>query len=518
MAMTPTLRSILLLAPLTCLLLSQCTVAPRPGDKTVTQALAAPKSGALITAAKRLEAGRPKGHSSMKLLVEAKESLDWRLALIDSAQSSIDIQLYLWHRGASSTLLLDRVFDAADRGVRVRILVDDFLFNSNEKLVSAICLYHPNIDIRIFNPTLWRGNPLGSAAEFILNFQHLNRRMHNKTWTVDRTFTIVGGRNVGDHYYGLDEKYNFIDLDVMVAGPVVEDVSDGFDLFWNSAQAYPGKLLSKRAKPEDVDEIKAQIAQFLADEKDGLLQSFPTERRDWSREFASLPAEMATGKVRFLQDHPDPEQDERSVVTSLRAMTNDQDGELIFVTPYLIPAKESMDRLEAEVKGNGLEVGILAPSLAANNQPAAHAKYKLKRKRILEGGARLFEMRPDPPENVRAYADVPPVRSGYVALHAKAVVGDRERCFIGSLNLDPRAVDINTESGMLIDCPELSQELLDLLRRLVESESAWQVVLDERGKLRWTLDGEVLNGEPPAPFSKRFVSFIVGWLPIESQL
>lgn len=516
--MGPLPRFILLIAPLSCLVLSHCTVAPRAGEQPVTQALPAPQSAPLVTTARRLEHSRTKGHSSTLLLARAKEALDWRLALVDSAQSSIDIQLYLWHSGASSTLLLDRVLRAAERGVRVRILVDDFLFDSNEDHVAAICRYHPNIDIRIFNPTLLRGNPLGSAAEFILNFQHLNRRMHNKTWTVDHCFTIVGGRNVGDHYFGLDEDYNFIDLDVMMAGPVVEDVSDGFDLFWNSAQSYPAELLSKHTTPQDLDEIQAQIAQYLAQERTGLLQSFPVKRRDWSRELASLTGRMTTGRVQFLQDHPDPDQDERSVVTSLRAMTSNQDGELIFVTPYLIPGEQAMGRLEQQMQKGGLQIGILAPSLAANNQPAAHAKYKRKRKRIVKGGARLYEMRPDPPENVRAYADVAPVRSGYVALHAKAVVGDHGRCFIGSLNLDPRAIDINTESGVLIDSAELSAQMLELLRRMVASQSAWEVVLDEKGQLKWTIDGQELHRKPPAPFAKRLISFIVGWLPIESQL
>ena len=501
----------------TCLLLSHCTMVPKPSDKPVTSALATPSSGTLATASNRLACRRSKGESSFLLLVDNKEALDWRLALIDEAQSSVDIQLYLWHSGASGSLLFDRLLRAADRGVRVRILVDDFLLTSNEKLIAAVCRYQPNLDIRIFNPTMLRGNPLGSAAEFILNFQHLNRRMHNKTWTVDRTFTIVGGRNVADHYFGLDEKYNFIDLDVMAAGPVVADVSDGFDFFWNSAQAYPGALLSKRAKPEHLREMKEELARYLADERDGLLRSFPTARRSWSREFAKLPRQMATGRGQFLQDHPDPEQDDRRVVNGLRDITRNQNGEVIFVSPYLIPSKGALERLSKEIR-SGLKVSILVPTLAANNQPAAHGHYRKKRKLIVEAGAKLYEMRHDPSDAVRSLVDVDPVRCKEVALHMKAVVGDRERCFIGSLNLDPRAMKINTESGLLIDSPRLTHELLTVLRDIVCGDDTWKVTLDERGKLVWSSRGETRNSPPPARFSKKFMASVLGWFPIGSQL
>ena len=515
--MTLVPRITFLLTAATCFLLSNCTVAPKAGEKPVTSALAAPTNGTLASASSRLASGRARGESSFLLLENNKEALDWRLALIDEAQSSIDIQLYLWHSGSSSRLLFDRLLRAADRGVRVRVLVDDFLFSTNEKVISSLCRYQPNLDIRIFNPTLLRGNPLGSTAEFILNFQHLNRRMHNKTWTVDRTFTIVGGRNVSDQYFGLSEKYNFIDLDVMAAGPVVNEVSDGFNLFWNSSQAYPGALLSKRAKPKHLVEAKAELARQLEEEREGRLSSFSITPRDWSKEFANLSQEMVRGKGQFLQDHPDPEHDERDVVAGLRTMTKNQKGEIILVSPYLIPSKGALERL-ASVSEAGIEVGILAPTLAANNQAAAHGKYRKKRKPILKGGATLYEMRHDPSEAVRSWVDTYPVRCKEVALHMKAVVGDRERCFIGSLNLDPRAMDINTESGMLIDSPELTNELMLVLRDIVRGEDTWKVELSERNKLTWTSRGVTRDSPPPARFMKKFVARVVGWLPIENQL
>lgn len=510
-------RSSVLIAGAICVLLSQCTVVPTAEDRPVSTALSAPKSGTLVKTATRLASGRRTGDSSFLLLESNKEALDWRLALIDEAESSIDIQLYLWHSGFSGRLLFDRLLRAADRGVRVRVLVDDFLFSSDEKVIASICRYQPNLDIRIFNPTRLRGNPLGSTLEFFLNFRHLNRRMHNKTWTVDRTFTIVGGRNVGDHYFGLDEKYNFLDLDVMAAGPVVADVSEGFDLFWNSAQAYPGALLSPRAEPQFVADAKVEVARVVAEERDGMLRSFPVSPRSWSREFAALPGQMARGRGQFLQDHPVPEMDDRAVVTGLRDISRSNDGEVIMVTPYLIPSDGAIGRLSKSI-ADGLRIGILAPTLAANNQAAAHGHYHRKRRGIVESGSRLFEMRHDPSESLRNLVDVEPVRCREVALHAKALVGDGERCFIGSLNLDPRAMAINTESGMLIDSPQLSGELRKLLSDIVHGGDAWVVTLDPDGRIEWRLRDETRTSPPPARFSKRVMSRLVGWLPIENQL
>jgi putative cardiolipin synthase len=438
---TPT-RTLALLVPL---LFTSCTVItriPRSENKPMTRALDAPASGRLVASASQVARGRAAGDSSFLLIGKNREALEWRLALIDEARSSVDIQLYLWHGGASGSLLLDRVMRAADRGVRVRILVDDFLFASDENQIAALSHYHPNLEIRIFNPSRLRGNSLGFATEFVLNFRQLNRRMHNKTWTVDRAFSIVGGRNVADHYFGLDEHYNFLDLDVLAAGPVVADISESFDSFWNAEQSCPASLLSKRAKSEDLDALRATVAENLNREGEGRLLSFPTERRDWSREFACLPGRMVTGRARFLSDDPNPEHDHRQVLSGLKDMTRRQHGEVLYVTPYLIPSRGAIAQVKEDV-ASGIRVGILAPSLVANNQPLAHGHYRRKRPAIVGTGVELYELRGDAGTRLRSLVDTDPIRCRDIALHMKAVLGDRERCFIGSLNLDPRSLQIN---------------------------------------------------------------------------
>jgi len=502
-------------AALSCIFLCSCNILPKITDKPVSMALPVPETGSLQKASRSLAQGRAKGDSSFLLLEDAGEALKWRLALIDSAQSSLDIQLYLWHGGASSELLFERTIQAADRGVRVRILVDDFLLNSDSSRLATLCRNHPNFEIRIFNPGRIRG--LGSMTEMLANFSTLNRRMHNKTFTADRCMTIVGGRNIGDHYYGMDEEYNFIDLDVLTSGPVVAEVSDGFDEFWNDPAAYPGEYLSRKNVPEKVAEARNGFRQTLERERNGKLKGYPIEHYDWSLELAGLKQEMVRGRARFVQDDPDPESDDREVMTNLRQMTADRSGEIQISSPYLIPTKKGLENL-AKLTKQGMRIQVLVPSLAANNQAVVDGHYRKHRKAIVDGGSVLSEFRADPSEEVRALADVGAVRSKRVTLHLKAVVGDRNKCFIGSLNLDPRAMDINTESGLMITSPQLAGELGKFLDLLGNEQNSWRVSRDSKGKIEWKSREQIRRRPPPAAWSQRILGWFAGLLPIGSQI
>ena len=497
--------------------LASCTILPKIEEKPVAVALPVPESGPLVKTSRSLAQGRVRGDSSFLLLEDAGEALKWRLALIDSAQSSIDIQLYLWHGGASSELLFERALQAADRGVRVRVLVDDFLLKGNSSGLATLSRNHPDFEIRIFNPGRIRGSSIGALTEFLTNFKRLNRRMHNKTFTVDRCMTIVGGRNIGDHYYGMDEDYNFIDLDVLVSGPVVAEVSDGFDLFWNDKASFPGEYLSKRDVPENVEKFRAGFRRTIRDESAGKLRDYPAERHDWSRELAALKRRMVRGRARFVQDDPDPENDSREVMTNLRQLTGNQRGEIQLASPYLIPSKQGLENV-SRMNSEGMSVQFLVPSLAANNHALVDGHYRKHRKAIVDGGSTLSEFRADPTEEVRGLADVGPVRSKRVTLHLKAIVGDRSKCFIGSLNLDPRATDINTESGLMIQSPELAGELGDVIDTLSDSQNSWRVSRDTKGKLQWQSRGETRHRAPPASWGHRILGWFAGLLPIESQI
>jgi len=506
-----------LISAFACLFISACTILPKVEDKPVSHAIAAPSSGLVSATSQRISRQLPTGKSAFLLLEEAKEGLDWRLALIDSATSSIDIQLYLWHRGASSTLIFHRALAAAERGVRVRILVDDFLLNSDEPSLAALCRQAPNFDVRIFNPGRVRDNSFGAMAEWASNFRSLNRRMHNKTFTVDRSLSIVGGRNIGDHYFGMDRNYNFIDLDVLASGPVVDDISDGFDAFWNSSLTFPGTHLSSREVDISTQEYRDRQRKLMDDDYSEALRDYPHQRQDWSHMLGKLPTGMHHGKVQFIQDHPEVDEDNRQLVNALQEVQAHRQGEVIVVSPYFLPADASIENIK-NVNANGIDVKILTASLEANNQPLVDGHYRKLRARLVDNGAELFEFRPDPSPIVRADADVPPVVSKRVTLHSKTIVVDRRQSFIGSLNLDPRALDINTESGLLIDCEPLAEELAAWIETLCASDNSWAVTRNAKGKIQWQSRDETRTSEPPAKWTRRLMSRISGILPIRDQL
>jgi putative cardiolipin synthase len=341
--------------------------------------------------------------------------------------------------------------------------------------------------------------------------------MHNKTFTVDRTLSIVGGRNIGDHYYGMDRGYNFIDLDVLAAGPVVEDVSDGFDQFWNSSLSFPGSRLSRRVSEEAGRKFVADFRQALEAERADRLRDYPLTPRDGSGMLAGLPGGMHVGKAVFVQDRPEVEEDNRQLVNAIAALAARGKGEAIIVSPYFLPADASIENLR-NATASGVRVKILTASLEANNQPLVDGHYRKLRRPLVNHGAELFELRPDPSSSIRADADIAPVVSQRVTLHAKTIVLDRRYSFIGSLNLDPRAMDINTESGMFIDSEPLARELAGWIDDLCSPENAWEVTRNAEGRIQWRSDSETRTSEPPAKWSRRLMSRISGILPIRDQL
>jgi putative cardiolipin synthase len=485
-------------------------------DKPVSHALPLASSGVVVRTANSLAARHGRTKSSFRLLENNREALDWRLALADSAHSSIDCQYFLWHADHSGRLLLSRLLQAADRGVRVRVLVDDFLLKAKDRDIAALSR-HPNLEIRIFNPAKLRRTMVGGGAEFLLNFSELNRRMHNKTFTADNAISIVGGRNIADAYFGLDEKYNFRDLDTLVAGPVVPEISAGFDLYWNSARATPGDEIGWGNSGGDLDAVRSKYGAIIREGENGALKEIPIPPRNWSREFARLPSRTVSGRATFLQDTAEESDDDRRLVRNLFSADQAPKRELLVATPYLIPLKTGMERLR-QWRAAGVEVKIVVPTLAANNHTAAHSHYKKYRKGILESGARLYEYRHDPSEASRRFADTPPVRGGFVSFHLKALVIDRRRCFIGSLNLDPRAMEINTESGLLVDSPQLAGQLADVLEDLAKPENSWELSLDARNKLLWTSATGTRTSPPARGAKQRFADFFTRMLPVEGQL
>ena len=507
------LASIILL---TVLVSAACTTLPPVPPQPVINHLPPAESGVLTDISKRITVKLQSSESAYLLLPRNDDALNWRLALVDHATTSIDVQYFIFQNDATGNLLFDRLLKAADRGVRVRLLVDDIWFAPNEDVIAAID-DHPNFAIKIFNPTYTR-NRLGGLLEFSAYFDELNRRMHNKLFIVDNRMAIVGGRNIGNPYFGLSEKYNFRDLDVLTIGPVVEEISVAFDEYWNAELAYPGRLMSDKYSYEDLDLLRQAVKTYLEEHAE-LLASYPLTPRDWSKEMQQLTRRVHSGEGHFLQDDPIVVHGEQlKLIDMLDTLAAPAHQELLVVSPYLIPVGDMLQNM-AELYQEGVEVKMLTASMASNNHTAAHSHYKKYRKRILATGTELFEFRHDPSPAIRDEADIPPVKSKFISLHVKALVGDRQRCFIGSLNLDPRAVEINTENGLYIESPGLAKELAAMFDAMMAPENAWRVYLDnEEQTLRWESSKGTVENQPARSFGQRISDFFYRLLPIESQL
>lgn len=495
------------------LVLNGCQSLPPIEHASFEPSLKAPESSRLLEVSQQIETSNSESH--FLLINEADEALKWRLALIDSAVSSLDIQTFLWNDDVSGALVFDRVLRAANRGVRVRLLVDDIWLTSDAAGLAAI-ESHPNLAIRLYNPNKVRTNAFGQAVYFMMNFSKMNRRMHNKTFIADGVFSINGGRNIGDNYFGLSKKYNFRDLDVLSTGAVLEQVNEEFDIFWNSSMAYPASLLSKNADSYDLKAGLDKLRDGISYNREKKLKSYPDYSADWSTRLSSLPVRMVSGTAEFIGD--DPIGEDRAVVDSLTTGLAAAESEIIIVSPYFIPFSTSFSKLGDKTK-DGLRVKIVVPSLGANNHTMAHSHYRKYRRAILDAGCELYEYNFQPSTQQRALCDVEPVTAPFIGMHLKAILIDRETCFIGSLNMDPRAMDLNTEEGLIIKSPELTNQLYQQIAKMVEPENSWKLEYNEKGKIVWRgAETEPLTKQPARGFSQRFIDSFARWLPIESQL
>jgi len=440
------------------------------------------------------------------------DGLRWRLAMVDSAERSLDILYYLWYGDSGGLLLLEHVIQAAERGVRVRVVVDDALFLNGKQGLANLDA-HPNMEIRVFNP--WASKGAARAFETVGRMKKLNHRMHNKLLIADGQMAILGGRNVGDHYFGLHHKYNFHDLDVIAIGAEAAESSEIFDHFWNSDQVLPASAFVEKpswaaiesARRKKLDELRT------ADE----LAGFPLERRDWSDDLTPLVARMSPGTStveydRLLPDTPAPTQ---HGAARLAEIIEGARREVLILNAYIIPGERMMEILR-EATERGVRVRALTNSLASNDVPAVTAKYKKYRKPLLEAGVELYEFRSDP-EIQAGIVDTHPVEARFAGLHTKAVVVDRELVYIGSLNLDPRSIQLNTEMGMVVTSSGLAEEVAEIAERDMGPANSWQVHLDQDGELYWESMEGIVKKQPAQNSWQRIQMWFFGVAP-EGQL
>ncbi|MEJ2581579.1 MAG: phospholipase D family protein, partial [Acidobacteriota bacterium] len=365
------------------------------------------------------------------------DGLLWRLAMVDSAERSLDMLSYVWYADPGGLLLLEHVIQAAERGVRIRVVVDDTLFLEGKQGLANLSA-HPNIEIRVFNP--WASKGISRGFEAATHLKRLNHRMHNKLLIADNQMAILGGRNVGDHYFGLHHKYNFHDLDVVVLGDEATESSEIFDHFWSSEQVMAAEVFVKESSWAAIEAKRMERLEELHQAEE--LEAFPVERKDWSEELEDLVDRMSPGSSTLEYDRllPDTAAPTQHRTVRLAEIVEEAQREVLIVNAYIIPGERMMEIVHNATE-RGVRVRMLTNSLASNDVPAVTAKYKKYRKPFLEAGAELYEFRAHP-EIQHGIVDTDPVDARFAGLHTKAAVVDRRFVYVGSLNLDPRSIQL----------------------------------------------------------------------------
>jgi putative cardiolipin synthase len=458
------------------------------------------------------------GDAGFHLLSDSIDSLAVRLLMAERAERSLDAQYYLITNDDVGYLFLGALLRAADRGVRVRLLLDDIQTQGHDAGMAALDS-HPNFEVRIFNPFAGRSTRVGDG---LTRFNRVNRRMHNKSFTADNHVTVIGGRNIAGEYFGARSDVNFGDIDVMAVGPVVEEVSNMFDTYWNNRSALPLPAFAKM--PQDPDEELKQLRERLTRSREQIESTRYAEAltRD-IRGYVEADASIYTwAPYELVYDSPEKANPNKageahSILTPLRAEVEGAQEEIMFISPYFVPRKTGI-RGFAGLRDRDIEIKVITNSLAATNHSVVHSGYAPARKPLLKMGVELYEVRPDVGESGAQKAGN---FSAEGTLHTKAFVVDRERLFVGSFNMDPRSAYINTELGVIIDSSVLATEVVDRVD-LALPIFTYEVILTGKNKLRWMgqKDGEqkLWKKEPQTGFWRRFNVSVMRILPIKGQL
>jgi putative cardiolipin synthase len=508
------IRAACLLIVVVSVAVTGCRALPARVAVAREEALPAARYGSLADFAGRIEAMLGPGDSAHWLLDGNRRAFDARLALTDEAAVSLDIQYFVWQSDASGHLLADRVLHAAQRGVKVRILMDDFGVAGRGGDVLKLDA-HPGIEVRLFNPWSTRGTRFATATEFLTRAYVLNRRMHNKTFIADGRFAMLGGRNIGDRYFGIYEPFVQNDLDLMVAGPMALEIAATFDEYWNSEHSYPSILFERDDRPRRPIEATQQEFHDSVAVSAGLLESFTLEPADWSAYLEELVSTYAPARSEVLWESPDILDESRPrLYDAFKELLASARAEVLISSPYFIPDR-SFRELLRQLVARGVRVVIVTNSLATNNHVVAHTGYRRWRRDVLAAGVELYELRADAAA-LPLYV-TPPVQSARLGLHSKAVVVDGERAFVGSPNVDPRSMVLNTEIGIVGEGPEFTARVAALIERDISPQNAWRVTMDEEGWLKWSSGDEVVRRQPAQGFVQRAIEFLLNLLPLKDQ-
>ena len=448
-------------------------------------------------------------------LTNSVDAFAARVLLAQAAEKTLDLQYYIWRADDTGLMLLQSAVEAAERGVRVRLLVDDNGIAEVEPWLTAID-QHNNIEVRIFNPFVIR---TPKWLSFAVDFSRANRRMHNKVFIADNSVAIAGGRNIGDEYFGASDDVQFADLDVIMAGHVVNEASQQFDSYWNSVLAQPVSRVLPAAE-RDLSALQQAIATINSKASStkylNALRESALIRQLKARELAFLwaPVTMAADDPVKIKGKAKKEQ---LMLAQLNRVIGEPQQEMDIISPYFVPTKHGSKAIIA-LRERGVSVRILTNSLDATDVIAVHSGYAKYRRRLLEAGVELFELRRLGPKGEKMEG-VGPFGSSGASLHAKTFSVDHDKVFIGSFNFDPRSAQLNTELGFIIHDDSLAVSASrDFYRAL--SANAYQVLLDDKGHMYWReqLDNgqwQIYKNEPNASIWSRLCVNMLAWLPIE---
>ena len=517
---------------LICLVLvSGCSTLPENTGRVESYSLDSEKTATrstLVSDLNQAELQSRPGQSGVILLDDGLDAFVARVVMVQNAASSIDSQYYLFHNDQTGRIFTYQLLEAASRGVRVRLLVDD-MDQAGRDYGAAILDSYPGIEVRIFNP-FSRNTP--RLIQFLTRFGEVTRRMHNKSLTVDNQVSVLGGRNIGDEYFDATDEHNFADLDALVIGPVVNEISHSFDLYWNDELSYPiSTLYDKPLESDSVTELIAELRTQVEQQSGGDYAS-ALKNSKLAKRIRSGTLEPDWARTRAVYDKPEKLQDsidskKYHLTPNLAPSFNSVENELIIISPYFVPGKKGT-RFLTDLARRGITVRVMTNSLSSTDVAVVHAGYIKYRKDLLRAGIEIHEVKISAePETTDP---VSTERTGFggssaASLHSKAFIFDRKQVFIGSLNLDPRSVYENTELGILVDSQQIAQQLSDWFTLFSDTRS-YRLELYKNwlgmDKTRWVepagKNDVTWKHEPQSGFLLRTGINLIRFLPIESQL
>ncbi len=501
-----------------------CASAPLDFPRTVSFAFNSPQETALGRNFYPQTEAHP-GETGVYLLPGGTDALVARAVIIDAAEKSIDVQYFIFKDDLVSNFVLDHIVAAADRGVHVRMLLDDFWQVGKDRHLAGIGA-HPNIELRVFNPVGGiRSTEASRSLQYAFGPKRIRGRMHNKSLIVDAAAAIVGGRNIADEYFAASGDFNLADVDMIAIGPVVDDVARTFDQYWNAPVAIPIEAFVPAERgPECLAALRSRLEQTRVEARESVYAQRVRES-DLLKQVEARAVPFTWGKDEALADAPGKSLLKREKVPSafmaerLLVVMSSARHEVLMVSPYFVPGKGGMKWFK-ETCARGVTVKVVTNSLASTDVDAAQGGYRGYRKAMLREGVDLYELRPDP-ERTGKPAAIHRGSTARAALHAKILIIDRETIFVGSHNIDPRSGMLDSQNGILIRSPELAAQLASEFDRVTGPAYSYRVTL-KGNRLTWNAEkaGKPVEyrKDPETSGWRRFKSAFIGWLAPESWL